>query len=150
MIDGSSVILLGVAGSSRTRAAGGGVMSNERGETMGPLTGIKVVEFAGIGPGPMAAMLLADLGADVLKLDRPAPSEATTGDASRFDLLSRGRKSVSIDLKHPCGLEAALQLVKMADVLIEGFRPGTMERLKLGPMEALSINPKLVYGRMTG
>ena len=117
---------------------------------MGPLAGIRVVEFAGIGPGPMAAMLLADMGATVVRLDRTAPSDLGVHKPTRFDLLMRGRRSIAIDLKQPSGIDLALQLVARTDASIEGFRPGTMERLGLGPEVALARNPRLVYGRMTG
>lgn len=117
---------------------------------MGPLAGFKVVEFAGIGPGPQAAMVLADLGATVLRLERPVPSGLGLDRPPRLTFLNRGRKSVVIDLKERAGVELALDLVARADALIEGFRPGTMERLGLGPDECLARNPRLVYGRMTG
>ncbi|MDQ1445776.1 MAG: alpha-methylacyl-CoA racemase [Acidimicrobiaceae bacterium] len=122
----------------------------------GPLEGVRVVEIAGIGPGPFAAMLLADLGADVLRIDRaqavgPDPAAAGAG-AGRphWDLLNRGRRSVGVDLKNPDGVDTVLRLVEKADVLIEGFRPGVAERLGIGPDECMARNPKLVYGRMTG
>ena len=115
---------------------------------MGPLHGLKVVELAGIGPGPFAAMLLADLGADVVRVDRPGATP-TFGD-SGVDLLTRGRRSVAVDLKHPDGAATVLALVEQADVLLEGFRPGVAERLGLGPDDCLGRNPRLVYGRMTG
>jgi alpha-methylacyl-CoA racemase len=113
---------------------------------MGPLAGVRIVEFAGIGPGPMCAMLLADLGADIVRIDRidPAPVKFRT------NILNRNRPSISLDLKHPDGKEAALRLVETADALFEGFRPGVMERLGLGPDVCLERNPKVVYGRMTG
>ena len=113
---------------------------------MGPLQGIRVLEFAGIGPGPFCAMLLADMGADVTRIDR------ATGAAGRapVDPLLRGRRSIAVDLKRPEGIEAILRLVAGSDALIEGFRPGVMERLGLGPDVCLARNPKLVYGRMTG
>ena len=117
---------------------------------MGPLAGIRIVEFVGIGPGPMAAMLFADLGADVIRLDRLTPSGLGVERPPRFDLLARSRPSVSLDLKHPDGLALAGDLIGKADGLIEGFRPGTMERLGLGPDAMLARNPRLVYGRMTG
>jgi alpha-methylacyl-CoA racemase len=117
---------------------------------MGPLSGIRIVEFAGIGPAPMAAMLLADMGATVLRLDRTGSSGLGLEKPVRFDLIMRGRQSLRIDLKHPLGLDLARRLVTNADALIEGFRPGTMERLGLGPDAMLAINPRLVYGRMTG
>ena len=111
----------------------------------GPLTGLKVVEFAGIGPGPFCGMLLSDLGADVVRIDRKggrggAPSDVT----------GRGRRSVALDLKTPAAIEACLKLMAQADAVFEGFRPGVMERLGLGPDVALKRNPKLVFGRMTG
>jgi alpha-methylacyl-CoA racemase len=111
----------------------------------GPLVGLKVVEFAGIGPAPFCGMLLADLGADVVRIDR----KETVGHKHR-DLAGRGKRSVAIDLKHADGVEAALMLIEKADALIEGFRPGVMERLGLGPDVVAKRNPRLVYGRMTG
>ena len=117
---------------------------------MGPLAGFRIVEFAGIGPAPMATMLFADLGADVIRVDRLSPSGLGIGMPTRFGLLNRGRPSVAIDLKHKDGIALAGDLIDKADALIEGFRPGTMERLGLGPQEALARNPRLVYGRMTG
>jgi alpha-methylacyl-CoA racemase len=117
---------------------------------MGPLAGFRIVEFAGIGPAPMAAMLFADLGADVIRLDRLAPSGLGIDMPTRFGLLARSRPSVAIDMKRPDGVALALELIGKADALIEGFRPGTMERLGLGPDVALKRNPRLVYGRMTG
>lgn len=111
----------------------------------GPLSGLKIVEFAGIGPGPFAGMLLSDLGADVVRIDRKG-----SGRGSKFDVTSRGRRSVALDLKRPEAVEACLKLMEAADVVFEGFRPGVMERLGLGPAVALKRNPKLVYGRMTG
>jgi alpha-methylacyl-CoA racemase len=112
---------------------------------MGPLQGVRIVEFQGIGPGPFCAMLLSDMGADVVRVDRkggrtPLPSEVTY----------RGRRAVAFDLKKPEAVEAALKLIDGADALIEGFRPGVMERLGLGPDVCFARNPKLVYGRMTG
>ncbi|WP_345653684.1 CaiB/BaiF CoA-transferase family protein [Streptomyces tremellae] len=109
----------------------------------GPLSGVRVVELAGIGPAPMAALTLAELGADVVRVDRPVPSPVTDG-------LDRGRRSVVVDLKHPRGAEAVLRLAERADVLIEAYRPGVAERLGVGPGEALRRNPRLVYARMTG
>jgi alpha-methylacyl-CoA racemase len=116
----------------------------------GPLAGVRVVELAGIGPGPFAAMLLADLGADVIRIDRPGPSPLPVPMPPEGDILRRGRPSVALDLKHPDGLAAALELVGRADVLLEGYRPGVAERLGLGPDDCLGRNPRLVYGRMTG
>ena len=117
---------------------------------MGPLAGIKVVEFTGIGPGPMCAMLLADLGASVLRIDRPEPSDLGLQRELRCDLLLRGRSAVALDLKSKAGTALALRLIERADALIEGFRPGVMERLGLGPEDCLVRNPRLVYGRVTG
>jgi alpha-methylacyl-CoA racemase len=117
---------------------------------MGPLAGFRIVEFAGIGPGPFAAMLFADLGADVIRLDRLTASGLGLDVPARFALLERSRPSVALDLKHPDGLALAGDLIAKADALIEGFRPGAMERLGLGPDVALKRNPRLVYGRMTG
>ncbi|MCI0437359.1 MAG: CoA transferase, partial [Gemmatimonadetes bacterium] len=118
----------------------------------GPLTGLKVIEVAGIGPGPFAAMLLADLGADVLRLDRRdgAAIVHALGLDPRKDLLNRGRPSVAIDLKHPSAVHLILDLAAEADALVEGFRPGVMEKLGLGPDPCIARNPRLVYGRMTG
>jgi len=119
----------------------------------GPLSGIKVVEIAGIGPGPYGAMLLADLGADVIRIDRSSGVNAFgqgAGAEPPADILARGRRSVAVDLKNPEGVATVLDLVAEADVLIEGFRPGVMERLGLGPDVCLERNPRLVYGRMTG
>src|SRR3954453_4332021 len=117
------------------------------GQGSGPLRGMRVVELAGIGPGPHACMILADLGADVLRVDRPGGQPLTGGPG---DLLNRGRPSVALDLKPPDGIATVLDLVERADVLVEGLRPGTTERLGLGPDARLARNPRLVYGRMTG
>ena len=110
----------------------------------GPLTGVRVVELAGIGPGPFAGMMLADMGADVVRVDRPGAL------GSSRDVLARGRRSIAVDLKHPDGADTVLRLVDAADVLIEGYRPGVAERLGVGPDECLARNPRIVYGRMTG
>ena len=117
---------------------------------MGPLAGIKVLEFESIGPAPFAGMLLADMGADVLVIDRPASTDLGLKRERWYDVMMRGKRSVTLDLKSNTAREAALALAGKADALIEGMRPGVMERLGLGPDEALKINPKLVYGRMTG
>ena len=117
---------------------------------MGPLKGVKIVELAGIGPGPMCAMLLADLGATVLRIDRKEPSGLGIKRPLRFDLLLRNRKVIALDLKDPQAIELVLDLVANADGLIEGFRPGVTERLGLGPDACLARNPKLAYGRITG
>ncbi|WP_030483735.1 CaiB/BaiF CoA transferase family protein [Nocardioides aequoreus] len=119
----------------------------ELGQGTGPLRGVRVVEIAGIGPGPHACMLLADLGADVVRVERPGGSLMTGG---ATDLLNRGRPSVALDLKHPEAAGVVLDLVADADLLVEGLRPGTTERLGIGPEECLARNPRLVYGRMTG
>ena len=116
----------------------------------GPLTGVRVVELAGIGPGPFAAMLLADMGADVVRIDRVGDVRPERFGTPHPDLLNRGRRSVGVDLKTRGGRQLVLDLVTAADVLIEGFRPGVTERLGLGPSDCLAVNPKLVYGRMTG
>lgn len=115
----------------------------------GPLSGVRVVELAGIGPGPFAAMMLADLGADVIRVDRPGGGGLSLGPAER-DILGRGRPSVAIDLKAEGGIDLVLDLVEKADILLEGYRPGVTERLGLGPAECHARNPRLVYGRMTG
>ncbi len=117
---------------------------------MGPLQGLRVVELASIGPGPMCAMLLADLGADVVRVDRLEPSGLGLAMEPRFDVAARNRRSAALDLKSPAAREAVLRLVDRADVLIEGFRPGVAERLGLGPADCHARNPRLVYGRMTG
>jgi alpha-methylacyl-CoA racemase len=114
---------------------------------MGPLEGIRIIEMAGIGPVPFAAMLLSDMGADIIRVDRPG---AAVGPNAERDALQRGRPSVSVNVKHPDGVEAVLRLVDQADAILEGFRPGVMERLGLGPDDCLERNPRLVYGRMTG
>tara|TARA_B100000161_G_scaffold55024_1_gene36191 strand:- start:192 stop:1337 length:1146 start_codon:yes stop_codon:yes gene_type:complete len=116
---------------------------------MGPLKGVKVVEFAGIGPGPFCCMLLADMGADVLRVDR-AMNVGNDQYEPKYNNLLRGRKNIALDLKHPDGVEAALKLCDQADIIIEGFRPGVMERLGLGPDVVFARNKKVVYGRMTG
>lgn len=117
---------------------------------MGPLQGIRIVELAGIGPGPFAAMLLADLGAEVVRIDRPTPSGLGIKQSIKTDLTLRNRSTIALDLKSEAGRELTLSLIEKADGLIEGFRPGVTERLGLGPQECLARNPRLVYGRMTG
>jgi alpha-methylacyl-CoA racemase len=114
----------------------------------GPLAGIKVLELAGIGPAPFACMMLADLGADVMRLERPGGGASAI--LGRFDVLARGRRSVAIDLKAPGATALAIDLVRQADVLIEAFRPGVAERLGVGPNVCLAANPRLIYARMTG
>ena len=117
---------------------------------MGPLSGLKVIEIAGIGPGPFCAMMLADMGADVIRVDRSVAVRGGDPDAPPADVLNRGRRSIGVDLKNPEGVATVLDLVASADALLEGFRPGVAERLGIGPDECLARNPKLVYGRMTG
>jgi len=119
----------------------------ELGHGTGPLRGVRVVELAGIGPGPHACTILADLGADVIRVDRPGGQLLVGG---RTDLLTRGRPSVALDLKQPAAIETVLTLVEGADVVVEGMRPGVAERLGLGPDQCRARNPRLVYGRMTG
>jgi alpha-methylacyl-CoA racemase len=116
---------------------------------MGPLAGVRIIEVAGIGPGPFCAMILADLGAEVIRIDRVAAVGPLPGSA-QFDVLGRGRRSVAVDLKAPQGPEVVLRLVAGADGLLEGFRPGVAERLGIGPADCLARNGRLVYGRMTG
>lgn len=117
----------------------------------GPLSGVKVVEIGSIGPGPFCAMLLADLGADIIRVDRVSGGGLVGPNTDfRVELLNRGRRSIAVDLKHPDGAEVVLQMVERADALIEGFRPGVTERLGIGPEACFARNPSLVYGRMTG
>jgi len=116
----------------------------------GPLTGLRVIELASIGPGPMCAMLLADQGADVIRVDRVEPSGLGVPLDPRYDVTGRNRRSVALDLKQAAGRDAVLRLIDGADVLIEGWRPGVAERLGLGPDDCAARNPRLVYGRMTG
>ncbi len=115
---------------------------------MGPLKGIRIVEIGSIGPGPFCAQMLADMGADVIRVDRKGAAGDQIG--GKFNILHRNRRSVTVDLKKPEGVETVLRLVEKADALIEGFRPGVTERLGIGPVVSLKRNPKLVYGRMTG
>jgi alpha-methylacyl-CoA racemase len=116
----------------------------------GPLTGYRIIEIAGIGPGPFAAMLLADMGAEVIRVERAQAVRGPAPDTPHYDVMLRGRRNVALDLKHPDGVATLLDLVEKADALIEGFRPGVMERLGVGPDACLARNPKLVFGRMTG
>jgi alpha-methylacyl-CoA racemase len=124
-----------------------GRMSLQLGQGTGPLRGVKVVEIAGIGPGPHACMILADLGADVIRVERPGGQLLAGGP---HNLLNRGRPSVALDLKDPRAVATVLELVRDADLLVEGMRPGVLERLGLGPDDCRAVNPRLVYGRMTG
>ena len=117
---------------------------------MGPLAGVKIVEIAGIGPGPFCAMMLADMGAEVIRVDRAGSVRGGDPAVPPQDLINRGRRSIGVDLKSPEGVETVLRLVEQADGLIEGFRPGVAERLGIGPDDCLARNPKLAYGRMTG
>ncbi len=116
----------------------------------GPLGGFRIIELAGIGPGPMAAMLLADMGAEVIRVERAAAVRGSAPATPHVDVTLRGRRNLAVDLKQPDGVAVLLDLVERADALIEGFRPGVMERLGLGPDECLARNRRLVYGRMTG
>lgn len=115
---------------------------------MGPLKGMKIVELGGIGPGPYCAQMLADMGADIIRVDRKGSGGNGIGD--KFNVLHRSRRSIAVDLKKPQGVETVLKLIEQSEALIEGFRPGVMERLGLGPDVCLKRNPKLVFGRMTG
>jgi alpha-methylacyl-CoA racemase len=117
---------------------------------LGPLAGLRILEMAGIGPGPFCAMMLADMGAQVIRVDRVAGSARSIEVDVRFDVTARGRRSIALDLKKPEAVATVLRLCAQADGLIEGFRPGVMERLGLGPEKCLAVNPRLVYGRMTG
>ena len=117
---------------------------------MGPLQGIRVIELQGIGPGPFCGMMLSDMGAEVIRIDRAGNVSDVASGGPPIDVLARGRSSIGVDLKNPEGVEVVLRLIETADALIEGFRPGVMERLGLGPDECFARNPKLVFGRMTG
>ncbi len=117
---------------------------------MGPLAGVKIIEIAGIGPGPFCAMMLADMGADVIRVDRAGHVRGGDISVPPADVMNRGRRSIGVDLKSPEGVEAVMRMVDSADGLIEGFRPGVAERLGIGPDECLARNPTLAYGRMTG
>ena len=116
-------------------------------EGKGPLQGFRIIELAGIGPGPFCGIMLADMGAEVIRVERIGSAQATQAPK---DVLTRNRRSIAVDLKSPAGVEAILRLVEKADGLIEGFRPGVTERLGLGPQDCQDKNPRLVYGRMTG
>jgi len=115
---------------------------------MGPLAGVKVIEMAGLAPGPFCAMMLADMGAEVLRIDRPDHPAAKSG--AKLNLVNRNRRAITLNIKSKDGLATLRRLIASADALIEGFRPGVMERLGLGPDECLAANPKLIYGRITG
>lgn len=117
---------------------------------MGPLQGVTIIEIAGIGPGPFTAMLLADMGADVIRVERPGGSMFTAAHNPKMDFLNRNKRCISVNLKEPDGVDTVLCLLEKADALLEGNRPGVMERLGLGPDVCLARNPALVYGRMTG
>ncbi|MEV0337309.1 CaiB/BaiF CoA-transferase family protein [Nocardia sp. NPDC050717] len=138
------------------RAATAAADTSTEGQTMGPLTGLKIIELAGLGPGPWCGMLLSDLGAEVLRIDRPSAVGSLRTDLGASNgrqpafVNDRGRRSVAIDLKHPDGVETVLRLVEQADALLEGNRPGVTERLGVGPDACFARNPRLVYGRATG
>ena len=117
---------------------------------MGPLAGVRIIELAGIGPGPFCAMMLADMGADVIRVERSSAVRGGDPAVPPADVMLRGRRSIGVDMKSPEGLETVMKLVESADGLIEGFRPGVTERLGVGPDDCLARNPRLVYGRMTG
>lgn len=117
---------------------------------MGPLAGVKIVEFTGIGPAPMAAMMLADMGATIIRIDRTGPADLGIPMPEKFEFTKRSRAVIGLDLKQPTSIQLALRLIDGADAVIEGFRPGVMERLGLGPDVCLKRNPKLAYGRVTG
>jgi alpha-methylacyl-CoA racemase len=125
-------------------------MTTAANEAKGPLAGLRVLEVGGVGPGPFCTMLLADMGAEVIRIDRKHAGESGLPVERRFEVMFRGKRSVAMDLKKGVAVEAVRRMVARADVLVEGFRPGVMERLGLGPQPCLEINPKLVYGRMTG
>lgn len=125
-------------------------MSTNKKTQTGPLNGVKVIEMAGIGPNPMCAMLLADMGAEVIRIDRTVDGGLGIALDRKYRVLDRSRSSVAVDLKKPEGVETVLKLIAHADALIEGFRPGVMERLGLGPEKCMEVNPKLVFGRVTG
>lgn len=124
--------------------------SDSKEERPGPLDGVRIIEFAGKGPCPMCGMLLADMGADVIRIERLAPEVDLKPVERRYRFMERGKRSISLDLKHPSGREVVMRLIESADALIEGFRPGVMERLGLGPQECMQRNPRVVYGRVTG
>lgn len=126
------------------------MLQNKNGMSMGPLKGFKIIEIAGIGPGQLAGMLLADMGASVIRIDRPLRFDQAVSVGARFDILNRSRPLIVADLKTPEGAALVLDLCTDADALFEGYRPGVMERFGLGPEECMARNPKLVYGRMTG
>ena len=117
---------------------------------MGPLAGIRIVELGGIGPGPFASMLFSEMGADVVRISRPPGADGIKGFDKRYQLLNRGRRTVAMDLKNPRAVETVKRMIAKADAVTEGFRPGVAERLGLGPDDCLRLNPKLVYGRITG
>lgn len=117
---------------------------------MGPLEGVRIIEMAGIGPAPFCGMLLADMGAEVVRVDRLTPSGLGMETPRKYDLFNRNKSSIAVDLKSADGVGTVMRLVERADILIEGFRPGVMERLGLGPEQCRPVNPRLVFGRMTG
>jgi alpha-methylacyl-CoA racemase len=132
------------------RALGSTIGENLEEAEMGPLAGVKIVEFTGIGPAPMAAMMLADMGATIIRIDRTGPADLGLPMPEKFEFTKRSRAVIGLDLKQPASIQLALRLIDSADALIEGFRPGVMERLGLGPDVCLKRNPKLAYGRVTG
>ncbi|HEX4893854.1 MAG TPA: CaiB/BaiF CoA-transferase family protein [Hyphomicrobiaceae bacterium] len=127
-----------------------GARASEGRQRMGPLKGFRVIEMAGIGPAPFCAMMLADMGAEVIRVDRREKADLGLDRAPAYEVMNRGRKTIAVDIKKPEAVEIVKRLVGDADALIEGFRPGVMERLGLGPEELAKVNPRLVFGRMTG
>jgi len=125
-------------------------MAETNKQAQGPLAGLRVLDVGGVGPGPFCTMMLADMGADVIRIDRKHAGESGLPIARRFEVMFRGKRSVAMDLKMGTAVDAVRRMVAGADVLVEGFRPGVMERLNLGPQRCLEVNPRLVYGRMTG
>jgi alpha-methylacyl-CoA racemase len=135
--------------SAQASSGGSGGLDGDR-RPPGPLAGLRVIELAGLGPGPFCAMVLADLGAEVIRLERAGMPAARPGSVDRRLVLTRGRQAIGVDLKHKRGIELVLRMVDTADVLLEGFRPGVVERIGLGPAICLERNPRLIYGRVTG
>ena len=128
----------------------GKAASRRQGNGSGPLAGLRALELGGIGPAPFCGMLLADLGVEVIKVERVATATGQGGDSARYEVLNRGRTSIAVDLKSTDGRDIALALAETSDMVFEGFRPGVVERLGLGPDDCMARNPRLVYGRMTG
>jgi len=149
---GANVMIRPCTPAQRSRA--GLIFRNAKatktGGTMGPLAGVRIIEMAGIGPGPFCGMMLSDMGAEVIRVDRKSAADLGVEMPRQFNVLNRGRRSIALDLKTPEGIAAVKRIATKCDALIEGFRPGVMERLGLGPDELLRCNSRLVYGRITG